>query len=842
MANTDTSLQASARSRWGKAADDIAWGYAKHLKYTLGVDRYSTSEHDRYMALAYAIRDRLIDQWINSQQTHHEQGVKRVYYLSLEFLMGRALGNNIINMRIEDAVHQALSDLGLSLEEIREQEVDAGLGNGGLGRLAACFLDSLASLDLPAFGYGLRYDYGIFKQRIEQGYQLEQPDEWLRFGNPWELERPDITVPVQFGGWVETLSEGGATRMKWHGAETVLGVAYDTPIVGYGGRTVNTLRLWSAKATEEFDFNDFNEGDYVESVKAKVMAENLTKVLYPNDKLYLGKELRLKQQYLFVACSLWDIIRRFKKSGKAWTALPEMAAVQLNDTHPSLAVPELMRILVDNESVDWDTAWDITVKTLGYTNHTLMPEALEKWPVPMLEKLLPRHLQIIYAINHQFLRQVALKYPGDMERMRRMSIMEEGDVKQVRMANLSIVGSHSTNGVAALHTELLKSRLVPELAEMFPDRFNNKTNGITQRRWLLKSNQPLAALITEAIGDGWVQDFGQIAKLGDLADDSAFLERLAEVKRLGKLKLAEQVQRETGWRLNPDSLFDVQIKRIHEYKRQLLNAMHIVLLYNRMRSGTPTDFVPRTFIFGGKAAPGYQMAKLIIKLINNIASVVNNDPQLDDRLKVYFLPNYRVSLAERIFPASDLSEQISTAGTEASGTGNMKFMCNGALTIGTLDGANIEIAEEAGAENVFIFGLKADEVAQLRMNYNPLEQYQQDPEIKAAIDLMFSGHFNISEDHIFEPIRQMLLHNGDFYMHIADLPDYARAQREVDALYRQPAAWQRKAVLNIAGSGKFSSDRTISQYAKDIWSVRPCPVSLDRDPLATLDEARRAQG
>ncbi|MBU0935934.1 MAG: glycogen/starch/alpha-glucan phosphorylase [Spirochaetes bacterium] len=839
MSDKNDVLLASARCRWGKQADDIAWGYAKHLKYTLGVDRYSTSDHDRYMAFAYAIRDRLIDQWINTQQTHHDEDVKRVYYLSLEFLMGRALGNNVINMQIEDAASKALQDLGFSWEDIREQEVDAGLGNGGLGRLAACFLDSMASMDLPAFGYGLRYDYGIFRQRIENGYQLEQPDEWLRFGNPWELERPDITVPVQFGGWVETLVDEGRTRMKWHGAETVLGMAYDTPVVGYGGRTVNTLRLWSAKATEEFDFEGFNEGDYVESVRAKMMAENLTKVLYPNDKLFLGKELRLKQQYLFVACSLWDIIRRFKKSKKAWTELPKLAAIQLNDTHPSLAVPELMRILVDNEGVEWDQAWEITVNTLAYTNHTLMPEALEKWTVPMLEKLLPRHLQIIYAINHKFLQKVALKYPGDMEKMRRMSVMEEGDVKQVRMANLSIIGSHSTNGVAALHTELLKSRVVPDLAGMFPERFNNKTNGITQRRWLLKSNPALASLITEAIGDGWVHDFDQIARLKDLAGDAAFRDKLAAVKRLGKLKLAEQVQRETGWQLNPDTLFDVQVKRIHEYKRQLLNALHIVMLYNRMRAGKPADFVPRTFIFGGKAAPGYQMAKLIIKLINNIASVVNNDPQLDNRLKVYFLPNYRVSLAERIFPASDLSEQISTAGTEASGTGNMKFMCNGALTIGTLDGANIEIAEEAGMDNVFIFGLKADEVAQLRMSYNPVDYYNADPEVKAAVDLIFSGHFNVSEDNIFEPIRQMLLHNGDNYMHLADLPLYAKAQQQVDALYRQPSEWNRKVVLNIAASGKFSSDRTIRQYAQDIWGVKPCVINMERDPMATLDEARR---
>ncbi|HUZ18333.1 MAG TPA: glycogen/starch/alpha-glucan phosphorylase, partial [Spirochaetia bacterium] len=689
-----------------------------------------------------------------------------------------------------------------------------------------------------AYGYGLRYDYGIFRQTIENGFQVEQPDYWLRRGNPWEIERHDVTVPVHFGGRVISNGLDGKKQALWTDTQTIMGVAYDMPIVGYGGRTVNTLRLWSTRAATEFDLADFNNGDYVEAVRSKVSAENLTRVLYPNDKLYLGRELRLKQQYLFVACSLHDIIRRFKKSERRWEDFPDLAAVQLNDTHPSLAVPELMRLLVDREGLDWELAWDITVRSLGYTNHTLMPEALEKWPVPMFEKLLPRHLQIIYMINHQFLRKVALSFPGDTERLSRMSLVEEGDGKQIRMANLAIIGTHSTNGVAALHTELLRTRLVPDFAELFPERFNNKTNGITQRRWLLAANPRLSALITEAIGDGWITDFSQIERLKPFADDTQFRASFRSAKRAAKTELSDYLFRQHGWTVDPDSLFDVQVKRIHEYKRQLLNALHIIMLYNRIRNGTQGDFVPRTFLLGGKAAPGYFMAKLIIKLINNIARVVNDDPAVKQTIAVRFLPNYRVSLAERIFPASDLSEQISTAGTEASGTGNMKFMCNGALTIGTLDGANIEIVEAVGRENAFIFGLTADEVSAQKPRYRPTDYLEKNTEIKAAIDLLRAGHFNVGEPGIFDPLLDMLLADGEQYLHLADLESYAKTQAAAAGVYRDHEEWSRRAVLNVAASGRFSTDRTITEYAREVWHVEPCPVEPRQSPSDTLEAAR----
>ncbi|MBN2509470.1 MAG: glycogen/starch/alpha-glucan phosphorylase [Spirochaetales bacterium] len=829
----------SVKARQGLDADSIAWGFAEHLKYSLGVDSFSATRNDRYLALAMTIRDRLINQWIKTQQTHHRKNAKRIYYLSLEFLIGRSMGNNVINLGLQPVVEQALTELGYSWEDLREQEEDAGLGNGGLGRLAACFLDSMATMDLPCFGYGLRYDYGIFRQQIENGYQIEHPDDWLRTGNPWEIERPEITVPVHFGGRVEAITTRGRREYRWLDTSVILGIAYDMPIIGYGGSTVNTLRLWSARSAEEFDFSEFNEGDYVEAVSSKVMAENLTKVLYPNDTLYLGKELRLKQQYLFVACSLWDILRRFQKSGKSWHEFPDMAAIQLNDTHPSLAVPELMRLLMDENGLDWDAAWDITIRSLGYTNHTLMPEALEKWPVSMLEKLLPRHLQIVYEINHRFLQKVSIQYPGDPEILRNMSIIEEGDTKQVRMAYLSIVGCGSTNGVAALHTDLLKTRLVPDFARFYPSRFNNKTNGITQRRWLLKSNPGLSALISSKIGETWITDMTQLEKLKSWADDPDFQKAFMDVKRQSKLKLIDYVHETCGWQLNPDSIFDVQVKRIHEYKRQMLNALHIIMLYNNLRkNGIPKNFIPRTFLFAGKAAPGYTMAKLIIKLINNIASVINNDPGIHGAMSVYFLPNYRVSLAEKIFPAADVSEQISTAGTEASGTGNMKFMCNGALTLGTLDGANIEIIEQAGKENAFIFGLTAEEVEHLRPRYNPYDYYHNNPEIKEVIDLLFSGHFNFSEPGLFEPIRDALFLRGDHYMHLADLITYADAQKKIAALYADPAEWAKKAILNIASSGTFSSDRTILDYNRDIWHVKPVHIEKSDNPEETIEEAK----
>ncbi|MFO7848441.1 MAG: glycogen/starch/alpha-glucan phosphorylase [Spirochaetia bacterium] len=827
-------------SRHGKDKDSLSWGFAEHMKYSQGVDRYSSISHDRFMALAHTVRDRIMHQWMKTKQFHHEQNSKRVYYLSLEFLMGRAMGNNVINMELEDEVKAAMEQMGYSYEELVEQEVDAGLGNGGLGRLAACFLDSMATMQLPAYGYGLRYDYGIFRQEIENGHQVEQPDDWLRWENPWEVERPSLSVEVQFGGRIETTTERRRKVYRWVETEPVIGIPFDMPIVGYGGTTVNTLRLWSAKAAEEFDFKDFNAGDYIEAVSQKVMAENLTKVLYPNDKLYLGKELRLRQQYFFVSCSLQDILRRFNKSGAPLSSFPDYAAIQLNDTHPSMAVPELMRLLIDQEGLSWDTAWNITVRTMGYTNHTLMPEALEKWPVPMLEKLLPRHLQLIYEINQRFLQKAITVFPKNMKKIRSVSLVEESEPKQIRMANLAIVGSHSTNGVAELHTKLLRTRLVPDIAAIYPERFNSKTNGITQRRFLLHANPSLAGLINEAIGDGWITDFSKLSQLKPFAEDSSFLDKFQEVKTEAKRKLAEYIRREHGWKIDPESLFDVQVKRIHEYKRQLLNALHIVILYNRMRRGSPNDFAPRTFLFGGKAAPGYAEAKLIIKFINNLASVINNDSILKGKIKVHFIPNYRVSLAERIIPATDLSEQISTAGTEASGTGNMKFMCNGALTVGTLDGANIEIADEAGKDNVFLFGLTSDEVAESASTYNPLSYYNENEEIKEALDLIISGHFNFSEPGIFNPIRHMLLEGGDRYMHLADLPSYVEAQSGAEKLYKDNRKeWNRRAVLNIASAGKFSSDRTIDQYAREIWNVDPVHIDKDVDPCDTLEDAKR---
>lgn len=825
--------------RFAKDSQSIKWDFAEHLAYSLGCDRYSAADQDRFMALALTVRDRIIGRWTKTQQTHHDKQVKRVYYLSLEFLMGRAMTNNISNLGLEKEFSQALSELGYTYEELSEHEVDAGIGNGGLGRLAACFLDSMATMDLPSFGYGLRYNYGIFRQRIDNGYQTEQPDDWLRFGNPWEIERRDITYPVRFGGRIEAITERGITYYKWVDTYDVMGIAYDTPIVGFGGNTVNTLRLWSARAAEDFNFQDFNEGDYVEAVSAKVMAENLTQVLYPNDNLYLGKELRLRQQYFFVACSLADIIRRFKKSKVSWSEFPSYAAIQMNDTHPSLAVPELMRILIDQELLPWEQAWEITVATLGYTNHTLMPEALEKWPVEMLEKNLPRHLQIIYEINHRFLQSAITFFPGNPEAISRVSIIEERPVKQVRMSNLCIIGSHSTNGVAALHSQLLKSRMFPELSRIYPERFNNKTNGITQRRWLLESNRPLADLITSSIGDGWITDFSQISKLKPFAEDAAFLEQFENVKQTAKRQAASYLAKEFGWKIDPYSIFDVQVKRIHEYKRQLLNALHIIMIYNRLKDSRPADFTPITFMFGGKAAPGYMIAKLIIKLIGSISKVVNSDRMVNDLLRVYFLPNYRVSMAQRIIPATDISEQLSTAGTEASGTGNMKFMCNGALTLGTMDGANIEIAEEAGKENVFIFGHTAEEVLSLKDGYDPYYWCFENEEIKRAIDLLTGGYFNFSEPGIFEPLRQSLFDKGDQYMHFADLASYDAAHSSALELYRDRTAWNRKAVINIASSGKFSSDRTIGEYARDIWDLKSCKVPNGDAPESILEDAKR---
>lgn len=826
-------------TRFSPTKEAIALDFAEHLKYSLDADEFHNTDTTRYTALALAIRDRIIHQWHQSRETQRKAGVKRVYYLSLEFLMGRAMTNNVINLGLEQEVKAALSDLGYSYEELADVEPDAGLGNGGLGRLAACFLDSLATLDIPSYGYGIRYNYGIFKQQVRNGWQTEQPDNWLRHGNPWEIPREDITCNVGFGGEVKVIREGGRDQYKWLCADQVQGIAYDMPIIGYGGRSVNTLRLWSAKATDEFDFQEFNEGDYVEAVRSKILAENLSQVLYPNDTLYMGKELRLKQQYFFVACSLADIVRRFKRQSAPWSTFPDFAAIQLNDTHPSLSIPELMRILLDIEHLEWEEAWDITVRSMGYTNHTLMPEALEKWPMPMLESILPRHLQIIFEINHRFLQHAVSFFPLHPEVIQRLSIVEENIPKQIRMANLSIIGSHSTNGVAQLHSRLLTERMFPDFAVVFPGRFNNKTNGITQRRWLLDANPLLAAKISEAIGDGWITDYERIRDLEPFADDAAFRSDFLTIKQKAKDHAVAFLKKDCGIAINPNTMFDVQVKRIHEYKRQLLNALNIILLYQRIKEGRIQDFPPTSFLFGGKAAPGYVNAKLIIKLINNIARTINNDTSVRGLISVHFLPNYRVTMAEHLIPATDLSEQISTAGFEASGTGNMKFMCNGALTIGTMDGATVEMAEEVGREHMFIFGHTADEIERMRAQYDPYEWVTRDPEIRKIMDLFLSGYFNVMEPNIFDPLRQSLL-NDDRYFHFADLRSYADAHDEATFLYANNRdLWAKKAILNIAASGKFSSDRTIMEYANDIWKTRRCPIDRDVSASSTLRSARK---
>ena len=798
--------------------------FEHHLRLTLAKDRYTATDRDRYYALALAVRDRLVERWIATQQTHHKQNVKRIYYLSLEFLIGRLLGNNVINLKLEDTCRAAMSEMGLQWEALRDHEVDAGLGNGGLGRLAACFLDSMATLGLPAIGYGLRYDFGIFNQRILNGNQIEQPDEWLKLGYPWEIAHPEFSFPVEFEGRVET--RPGPNGREWHWVETkaVLGMPYDLPVVGYGGETVNTLRLWSAKAAEEFDLDDFNRGEYVDAVENKVLAENLTKVLYPNDNVFEGKELRLKQQYFFVSCSLQDILRRFKSDGNTWEAFPSKVFLQLNDTHPSLAIPELMRLLMDREGLGWNQAWEITTASTGYTNHTLLPEALEKWPVAMLGRLLPRHLQIIYEINSRFLQDVSVRNPYDRDRLSRMSLIEEGTEKHVRMAHLAIVGSCSVNGVSKIHSQLLTTAYLRDFAEHWPGKFNNKTNGITPRRWLLKANPPLARLITEAIGDRWITDLEELRNLECFADDAAFRESFHAAKRFNKRALAQIIHRRLGITVSPDSLFDVQVKRLHEYKRQHLLILYVIALYNRLKRNPGLDIAPRTFIFSAKAAPGYALAKLIIKLIHQVSDVINRDPQVSEKLKLTFLPNYRVSLAERIIPAADLSEQISLAGTEASGTGNMKLQLNGALTIGTLDGANAEILEEVGRENMFLFGLTADQVEARHPHYNPWDIYHHDEEIRLALQMIERDFFSLMEPGIFRPLIDSLLAGGDRFMLLADFRDYIQTQDRVDQAYKDPEGWVRKAILNVARAGRFSSDRTIREYASEIWRVTPCAV------------------
>ena len=811
--------------RVGMDFPSLRQGFLNHVRYDRAKNPENATQHDRFVSLSLAVRDRLAERWNATQREYYRQDVKRAYYLSAEYLLGRALGNNLINIGLMEAAEEALKGTGLHLSELLEVEPDAGLGNGGLGRLAACFLDSMATLGLPGMGYGIRYEFGIFTQDIVKGYQVERADEWLKFGNPWEIIRPEKTVPVRFFGQVETQTTAHGPLHRWVGGKTVLGVPYDTPIAGYLTNTVNTLRLWQARSSEEFDLRLFNDGDYERSVVEKNDSEVISKVLYPNDHFQAGKELRLKQEYFFVACSIADVVRRFLKTHADFKLFAQKVAIQLNDTHPAIAIAELMRVLVDERGLPWDEAWKTTYAVFGYTNHTLLTEALEKWPVSLFEKLLPRHLQIIYEINQQLLRQVQIQYPFDNAKMSRMSLIEEGEVKQVRMAHLAVVGSHSVNGVAALHTELLKRDVLSDFAQMFPERFNNKTNGVTPRRWLLHCNPRLAALISSRIGDGWVKDLDQLQGLEGLVQDPEFVLAFREVKQRNKKALAEHVRQITGVELDPTALFDVQIKRLHEYKRQLLNALHIVALWRKARSDPSSMVHPRAFIFGAKAAPGYQKAKLIIRLITGIGEVVNAEAKRTG-LQVIFLPNYRVSLAERIFPAADVSEQISTAGKEASGTGNMKFALNGALTLGTLDGANIEIRDAVGPENFFLFGLTADQVSDtLKGGYHPQEYYQTQPDLKDAIDLIASGFFSPEDKDLFKPLIDSLL-SEDPYLCLADFEAYSDAQERVVNAYVQDDLWTRKAILNVARVGRFSSDRTIREYAQDIWNISPLKVEL----------------
>ena len=806
-------------------ADRLAADIRHHFNYTLGRDKHCKSAHYSYTALALAVRDRLMERWKNTQYAYDESDCKQAYYLSLEFLMGRALGNAMLNLGLDEPMHNALHSLGLDMEELVESEPDAGLGNGGLGRLAACFIDSCATLQLPVKGYGLRYEYGMFRQHIENGYQIEEPDHWLRNGHVWELERPELTVRVRFGGHVEHYQESDRrAHSRWVNTHDVLAVPYDIPVPGYQNGTVNTLRLWKAAATDEFDLGEFNAGSYAESVAAKNVAEHISMVLYPNDASENGKELRLRQQYFLASASLQDVVRKWvSRRGEDFSQFAERNCFQLNDTHPSIAVAELMRLLIDEHGLSWDEAWSITTRTMAYTNHTLLPEALERWPVRLFEQLLPRLLEIIYDINARYLAEVATRWPGDNERLSRMSLIEEGYEKQVRMAYLAIVGSYSVNGVAELHSNLLMQGLFRDFYELWPHKFNNKTNGITPRRWLAWCNPKLAALITDTIGDGWITDLSQLSKLAPYADDAKFRKLWHEVKRENKERLLAYMKAELGLEVNVDALFDVQVKRMHEYKRQLLNLLHAIHLYDRIKRGDTANWTPRCVIFGGKAAPGYMMAKRIIKLINNVAKVVNQDPAAAGLLTVAFLPNYRVSAMEVISAGADLSEQISTAGKEASGTGNMKFMMNGALTIGTLDGANIEIRQEVGEENFFLFGLTAEEVEVKRGQYDPVSVIEQNEDLRRVMQLLESGFFNQFEPGIFDPIFHGIRSPHDPWMTAADFPSYVEAQRRAADAYRDRESWTRMSILNSAASGKFSTDRTIGEYNRDIWKLNPVP-------------------
>lgn len=824
--------------RTGIAVETLKRAFLDNLYYIQGKAELLATLHDYYMALAHTVRDRLLHRRIKTAQAYYEQNAKTVYYLSAEFLIGRLLSNNLINIGLHEPVQQALAESGLNLDDLMEREEDPGLGNGGLGRLAACFLDSLATLEIPAIGYGIRYEYGIFEQLIRDGWQTEDPDRWLRFGNPWEIPRPDYLVTVKLGGHTEaSTDQQGRYQVNWIPDRTVLGIPYDTPVPGYDTNTVNKLRLWSARAGEEFNFQFFNAGDYASAVANKIFSENITKVLYPNDNTPQGRELRLQQEYFFVSCSLQDIIRLYLRSHQTFDALPEKAAIQLNDTHPAIGIAEMMRLLVDEHRLDWDQAWSITQNTFAYTNHTLLAEALEKWPVSLFGRLLPRHLEIIYEINHRLLSEVRAKYPGNEARITRLSLIGEEPEKHVRMAHLACAGSHAINGVAALHTELLKQDVLRDFYELWPEKFTNKTNGVTPRRWLLLSNPQLASLITQTLGNSnWIKHLEDLRQLEAYIDDAEFCDRWHQIKQDNKQRLADHIRQENDIEVDPNSLFDVQIKRMHEYKRQLLNVLYIITLYNRIKQNPRIDLLPRTFIFSGKAAPGYYMAKLIIKLINSVADVVNQDPDVNGRLKVVFLANCSVSLAQKVYPAADLSEQISTAGKEASGTGNMKFAMNGALTIGTLDGANIEIREEVGAENFFLFGLTAEEVTALKARgYNPWDYYNTNSELRQVIDRIASGYFSHGNPDLFKPIVEALLQR-DEYLHFADYQSYVDCQEQVAGAYRDSENWTRMSILNTARAGKFSSDRTIQEYCKEIWQVEPVKVNVEayQQEAATL--------
>jgi starch phosphorylase len=796
--------------------------YERHLIFDRVIDPGVATARERFEAFAHSIRDTLAQRWVLTKKTYERENPKRIYYLSMEFLIGRSAANNVTNLLLDPLIQQAEKEKGIGWLGLLEEEPDAGLGNGGLGRLAACFLDSMATMQLPATGYGLRYEYGMFRQSMVDGWQKENADNWLRESDPWEVARPTERVEVKLNCSIQV--RGGQFEVIRGRPSSLYGIPFDRPVVGYGGKTINTMRLWAAAAPDYFDFQEFGSGDFIGALGETLEAESLTRVLYPDDSTTLGRQLRFVQEYFLVACSVADIIRRFRRLNNDWDRLPEKAAIQMNDTHPAIAVAELMRVLLDDAHLGWEEAWNLTRRTLAYTNHTLLPEALEKWPVEGFEVLVPRQLEIIYEINRRLLEDVRKRFPGDEGRVERVSLIEEGGERKIRMANLAIAGSHSTNGVAAVHSKLLRTSTVKDLADMFPERFNNKTNGVTPRRWLLQANPGLASAITEAIGAQWITDLRELSKLKPLASNPGFRDTFLASKAQAKVRFANWLKATSGRIVDPLTVFDCQVKRIHEYKRQLLNALRIIVEYNRLRENPNLEVVPRTYFFAGKAAPAYRLAKLIIKFINNLAQTIDFDPVTRGRLKVVFLPEYNVSLAERLIPASDVSNQISTAGFEASGTSNMKFMMNGALTVGTRDGATIEMAEEAGEENLFLFGLTVEQVEASRGWYSPYWHYENEPETKAALDLVFSGHFNQSEPGIFDPLRDVLLTGGDYYMHLADLTSYCQAQDRLGAVYSDSAAWAQKAILNVASSGKFSSDRTIAQYADEIWKVEPCPV------------------